>query len=210
MADNVYKDTIREMPLANLVEIRSARKPERVEEYPFDSSLPYVDIKMLETGVPNRFAEDNRYAINNEDLVMVKDGFRSGKVFRAQEEGIAASTLIILSPKQKEVLMDYLYCYLTYCYEDFQKKKRGEFIGHLDMNYLKQLEIPVPTVSKQREIAEQFHRIEFMAKEVREKASKLKDLSLNLKSKELKEASEDLTLQVEMIQKSWLHQIFKR
>ena len=209
MADSVYKNLIQEVPLSNLVEIRSARKPERVEDYRFDSSLPYVDIKMLESGVSNRFAEDNRFAFNSDDLIMVKDGYRSGKVFRTQEEGIAASTLVVLSLKQDYVLVDYLYCYLTYCYEHFQINIKGDFISHLDMNYLKQLKVPVPSLSKQKEIAEQYLKIESRAKDAMEKSLRLKDLSLKLKSKELKEASEYLNKQVEMIQKSWLNQIFK-
>lgn len=210
MAYNVYKDLIREIPLAEIVEIRTARKPERVEEYPFDSSLPYVDIRMLESGVPNRFAEDYRYTIGGGDLVMVKDGYRSGKVFRTKKEGVAASTLAILSPRHEDVLTDYLYCYLAYCYEDLQNNKKGDFIGHLDLNYLKQLKVPVPDVSKQEEIAEQYQRIESMTNETREKVLQLKELSIKLENKELKEASENLNLQVENIMKSWLHQFFNK
>ena len=77
------------------------------------------------------------------------------------------------------------------------------------MNYLKQLKVPVPSLSKQKEIAEQYLKIESWAKDAKEKSLRLKDLSLKLKSKELKEASEYLNKQVEMIQKSWLNQIFK-
>ena len=49
MVDNVYKESILEIPLAELVWVRSARRPEKVEEYPFNGSVPYIDIKALES-----------------------------------------------------------------------------------------------------------------------------------------------------------------
>lgn len=208
MVDSVYKDSIREIPLANLVEIRSARKPDRLEDYPFDSSLPYIDIKALESATPIRYTEVSDYIMSKRDLVMVKDGYRSGKVFRSQEKGIAASTLVILSPKQDEVFMDYLYCYLAYCYEDFQNRKRGTTVGHLDMRYLKELLIPVPDMNKQREVAAKYQRIEMLVNETKAKALRLKELAMD--NKGLKSASENLQQQVEMMQKAWLHRIFDR
>ena len=113
MVDSVYKESAREVVLTELVNIRSARKPERVEDYPFDSSVPYINIQALETETPNKFAGESSFIIGEKDLVIVKDGYRSGKVFFAQE-GIAASTLAILSPMNNNVRMDYLYCYLSY------------------------------------------------------------------------------------------------
>ncbi len=211
MVNSVYKDSIREIPLANIVEIRSARKPDRLEDYPFDSSLPYMDIKALETAKANRYTVASDFIMSKRDLVMVKDGHRSGKVFRSQEEGIAASTLVILSPKQDNVLMDYLYCYLAYCYEDFQNRKRGATVGHLDMRYLKELLIPVPDMNIQIEVAEKYQRIEALVNEMKAKAFRLKELAAVMDdNKRLKSASVKLQQQVEMIQKAWLHQIFKR
>lgn len=211
MVNSVYKDSIREIPLANLVEIRSARKPDRLEDYPFDSSLPYMDIKALETANPNRYTVASDFIMSKRDLVMVKDGHRSGKVFRSQEEGIAASTLVILSPKRDNVLMDYLYCYLAYCYEDFQNRKRGATVGHLDMRYLKELLIPVPDMNIQIEVAEKYQRIEALVNEMKAKTFRLKELAAVMdENKRLKSASVKLQQQVAMIQKAWLHQIFKR
>ncbi len=209
MTENVYKAPLREMPLGELVWVRSARRPERVAEFPFKGSAPYIDIKALETASPSRYAEGAGLIISERDLVMVKDGHRSGKVFRAME-GIAASTLVVLSPDSNEVLLDYIYCYLTYCYEDLQRKKKGAFINHLDIQYLKHLMIPVLSFSKQRVIAEKYQRIESLTCETKEKTLRLKELSNVLGSKDLKIESENLNLQVEMIQKAWLHQIFNK
>lgn len=210
MTDSVYKDTIQELPLFELVNIRTARKPERVEDYPFDSSVPYMDIKVLESGTPGRYAKDARFNIGSGDIVMVKDGYRSGKVFRVQEKGVAASTMAILSLKQDVVKMDYLYCYLAYCFDDLQKHMRGEVIGHLDMEYLKQLIVPLPCQARQTAIAEKYQRLESLANKTKEKSSRLKELSFKLGNSELKKESENLYWKVEMILKSWLHQIFDR
>ena len=209
MVDNVYKELIREIPLAELVWVRSARRPERVEEYPFNGSVPYIDIKALETASPCRYTEASNFIMSKQDLVMVKDGHRSGKVFHGKE-GVAASTLIILSPGSNDISIDYLYCYLAYCYDDFQNRKRGTAVGHLDVRYLKDLLIPVPDIDIQREIAEKYQRIETLADETKSKALRLKELATALDNKGLKAASENLQLQVEMMQKAWLHQVFSK
>ena len=209
MVDNVYKEPIREIPLSELVWVRSARRPERVEEYPFNGSVPYIDIKALETASPCRYTEASNFIMSKQDLVIVKDGHRSGKVFHGME-GVAASTLIILSPGSNDISLDYLYCYLAYCYDDFQNRKRGTAVGHLDVRYLKDLLIPVPDIDIQREIAEKYQHIEMLADETKLKALRLKELSTALDNKGLKAASENLQQQVEMMKKAWLHQIFDR
>lgn len=209
MIDNVYKDAVHEVVLADLVDIRSARKPERLEDHPFDSSLPYMNIEALETGAINQFAEGFGYTINENDLVVVKDGSRSGKVFRAQE-GIAASTMAILSARSEKVKMDYLYCYLSYCYDDFQSRLRGTAISHMDMNYLKQLVIPLPDEARQREIAEKYQQIESLVNKLEEKLSRLIELSLELKNSELKKKCEKLNQHGKTMIKAWLHQVFKK
>lgn len=195
--------------MTELVNIRSARKPERVEDYPFDSSVPYINIQALETETPNKFAGESSFIIGEKDLVIVKDGYRSGKVFFAQE-GIAASTLAILSPMNNNVRMDYLYCYLSYCYDEFQNRLRGTAIGHLDMNFLKQLTIPLPDLTTQGKIAEKYQSIEKLANELKGQSQRLKDLSIKLGNNELKNNSDKLTEQVELMLKSWLHELFKK
>ena len=209
MVDNVYKESIREIPLAELVWVRSARRPERVEEYPFNGSVPYIDIKALETASPCRYTEASNFIMSKQDLVMVKDGHRSGKVFHGKE-GVAASTFIILSQVSNDISLDYLYCYLAYCYDDFQNRKRGTAVGHLDVRYLKDLLIPVPDIDIQRDIAEKYQRIETLADETKSKELRLKELDTALDNKGLKAASENLQQQVEMMQKSWLHLVFSK
>lgn len=209
MVDSIYKESIRDIPLTDLVWVRSARIPERVEEYPFEGSVPYIDIKALETATPSRYAEGTGYMMSGSDLVMVKDGHRSGKVFHALD-GIAASTLVVLSLERNDMLPGYLYCYLAYRYEDFQNRKRGTTIAHLDLRYLKNLLIPVPDIDIQRKVAEKYQRIETLVSETKAKALRLKELSAAMENKDMKTASENLQQQVEMMQKAWLHQIFRR
>ena len=209
MVENIYTAGVRELLLEDIVEICSGRRPKQVENRPFDSSLPYVTIQMLELGETEQYADLSGVEISEKDLVIVKDGYRSGKVFYAKE-GIAVSTLAILKPKRNDVLTNYLYSYLSYCYDDFQKRLKGITIGHLDMNYLRQLIIPVPDKAKQKEVAEKYQRIETLTEELKKKLLRLTDLSMRLNNKGLRSKCDDLNLQVEMTLKSWLHQIFKR
>ena len=210
MIENVYTRDVQELQLADMVSIRAARTPERVEDHPFDSSLPYVNIQSLELGdSEQQYADVTGVEMSETDLVVVKDGYRSCKVFFAKE-GIAASTLAVLRHKRDDVLTIYLYCYLSYCYDDFQKRLKGATIGHLDMNYLRQLLIPVPDVAKQKEVAEKYQRIESLTDELKKKALLLKELSIKQGNKELKSKSEGLNKQMELIKKSWLNQVFSR
>ena len=209
MVENIYTAGVQEILLEDIVEIRSARRPKQVEEHPFDSSLPYVTIQLLEFGETEQYADLSGVEIGEKDLVIVKDGYRSGKVFYAKE-GIAVSTLAILKPQRNDVLTNYLYCYLSYCYDDFQKRLIGATIGHLDMNYLRHLIIPVPDMAKQKEVAEKYQRIESLTNELKNKTLQLKELAIRLDSKGLKNKCDDLNLQVEMTLKSWLYQIFKK
>ena len=140
---------------------------------------------------------------------MVKDGHRSGKVFHGME-GVAASTFVILSQGSNEISIEYLYCYLAYRYDDFQNRKRGTAVGHLDLRYLKDLLIPLPDINKQREVAEKYQFIETLVNETKVKALRLKELATALDNKSLKAASENLQMQVEMMHKAWLYQIFDR
>ena len=209
MVDNIYKYQVQTALLGDIVNIRAARRPERVESYPFDSSLPYVNIQTLEFGTPELFTENSGGVMDKNDLVIVKDGSRSGKVFYAQE-GVAASTLAVLSPKSDELNLNYLYCYLTYSYDDFQSRLRGSTIVHLDMNYLRQLKVPYPDVRMQNEIAEKYHNIEKLVNRLREKTLRLKEISIEAGNVELKKLSDNLNAEVDLIQKSWLHQVFKK
>ena len=209
MVDNIYKYQVQTALLGDIVNIRAARRPERVESYPFDSSLPYVNIRTLELGTPGLFTENSGGVMDKNDLVIVKDGSRSGKVFYAQE-GVAASTLAVLSPKSDELNLNYLYCYLTYSYDDFQSRLRGSTIVHLDMNYLRQLKVPYPDVRMQNEIAEKYHNIEKLVNRLREKTLRLKEISIEAGNVELKKLSDNLNAEVDLIQKSWLHQVFKK
>lgn len=209
MVENIYNQDVQIYHLRDLVEIRSSRRSVRVDNYPFKDALPYMDIQTLESGIASKYAEKGGAIVNTGDLLMVKDGYSSGKVYRGKE-GIAGSTFTVLSPKSEDLREDYLYCYLTYCYDDFQKRKRGTTVGHLDMNYLKKLLVPLPNVRTQQEIAGKYQRIETLAAAIRDKALHLKELSVDLGNKELKKKSEQLIIHVEMTTKAWLHQTFSR
>ena len=209
MIDNIYTASVQEMPLSDLVEIRSAKRPVRVEERPFDSSVPYVNIRTLETGASGQYADKTGLLVDENDLVIVKDGYRSGKVFYAKE-GIAASTLTVLRPKSGEVVSGYLYCYLSYRYDDFQKRLRGAAIGHLDMDYVRRMVIPVPDMATQKEVAARYQCIETLTSELKQKVLRLKELSVEMSQKDMKTMCDELNLQAELTLKSWLNEVFKK
>jgi len=209
MVWNVYESGAREVRLEDYIIIRAPRKAERIEDYPFDSSLPYLDLHALETGEVTKYAATSNAVVDESSLVIVKDGYRSGKVMRGQK-GVAGSTLAVLTPDTDELLPGYLYSYLTYRYDDLQGNSRGTTINHLNTAYLRHMMIPLPSRVTQEQVGEKYQRVEMLAKQLQQDALKLKEVATRLGNKELQIMSEQLSGKAEQIMRAWLQQIFER
>src|SRR5260221_13422156 len=87
-----------ELILKDVVEYGKGKKPKKLEIIPFENSIPYLNIKSLEKGIIDEYADiasSNVADLNN--LFVVWDGARSGWVGKGKY-GAIGSTLMALKP----------------------------------------------------------------------------------------------------------------
>jgi type I restriction enzyme S subunit len=109
-----------------------------------EGCLPYLLIEAFEKGNIKYWTNERQPFAEAQDVVLVADGERSGKVLRFKE-GILGSTLLML--KQKDSSFDvrnYAFLLLKYKENELMKHRTGSAIPHLDKNYLASLKIIVP------------------------------------------------------------------
>jgi type I restriction enzyme S subunit len=112
---------------------------ERKEGY-----LPYLLIEAFEEGNIKYWTNERQPFVEAQDIVIVADGERSGKVLRFKE-GILGSTLLMLKQKDSSVdVRNYAYLLLKYKEKELIKHRIGSAIPHFDKNYLANLKIIIP------------------------------------------------------------------
>ena len=140
-----------ETKLDKIVFAIKGKKPKRLEEFNFEGSLPYMDIRALELGEIRYYAD--RISANifkNNDIAIVWDGARSGWVAKAPY-GAMGSTIAALRPIG--ICSHYLYYYLLNKYPYINSALRGVGIPHIDPTILWNLEFPLPPLAEQNRIA---------------------------------------------------------
>ncbi|HAY3503375.1 TPA: hypothetical protein JRX02_001160 [Elizabethkingia anophelis] len=136
--------------LKDSVNFRKGKKPKILSEENFESSLPYMDIQALESGIVRYFADKNSSKhFKENDVVIVWDGSRSGLILKPKK-GAIGSTLGALNPYTYK--SEYLYYFLLSQYEIINSKARGVGIPHVDPTYLWGLSLPLPPLPEQERI----------------------------------------------------------
>ncbi len=185
MENTVPKNWV-EINLKDSVDFRKGKKPKILKDIYFDNSVPYRDIKGLETDTINFYAdkESAKYFKDN-DVVIVWDGSRSGLILKPKE-GAIGSTLGALSPFVYK--SEYLYYFLLSHYETINSKARGVGIPHVDPTYLWNLSVPLPPLAEQERIVAKLDAL-FAQQEVIKKAiSRIPDLLKDFRQQVLTQA----------------------
>lgn len=141
--------------LNDIIVLKKGKKPNSISNEPFDSCLPYVDIKSFETGIVDKYTNgENCVKCSNEDLLIVCDGSRSGLVGKAID-GYVGSTLARIDILNSNIDKDYLYYFLQSKYVILNKNVKGTGTPHLKQDLLKSFEIYLPDVQTQKRIVTQ-------------------------------------------------------
>lgn len=117
--------------------------------------LPYLSAKFMRGTNEAEYAlksDLKSITVNRNQIIIICDGSNSGECFIGWE-GILASTMAKIEHSD-EIDTRFLKMFLEITFEEFNKKKTGAAIPHLDLKFLKNLEIPVPEISEQRRIVE--------------------------------------------------------
>lgn len=137
------------MPLSEIADYRKGKKPKRIQDSPFDDSVPYLDIKGIEKGIfENHVDKDSSVLLDENQIVVVWDGARFGWVGKGRK-GALGSTLMMLTPR---IDKDYFFRFLQTQFSFIQSNPRGTGIPHVDPDIFWNIEVPVAPLPEQRRI----------------------------------------------------------
>lgn len=140
-----------ETSLDKVVNSIKGKKPARLEDFEFDDSIPYLDIKALEFNQVRQYADSKSSKIfDTDDIAIVWDGARSGWVSKTFF-GAIGSTIAALRPIRTN--STFLYYFLLEKYPFINSNARGVGIPHVDPTVLWSLSFPLPPLSEQKRIA---------------------------------------------------------
>ena len=142
--------------LKDIVISEKGKKPKAFSFQPDKGFIPYLDIKALETGDIDRYAEEESSKIlDDTSIAIVWDGSRSGWVEKGKS-GAIGSTIVKIKPFVLDV--DYLFFFLRYNYSYLNINARGTGIPHVDPKILWNIKVPLPPVNEQFRIIEKIEK----------------------------------------------------
>lgn len=138
------------MKLGEIVKISKGRK---YEEVPFElSKHRYLNIEDLHGGKAEKYTNEKGVEVCEQDVLIAWDGANAGKV-GVGFKGVIGSTLARLSPIIKDVDSRFLYWFLEFSSDFIKSQRTGATIPHVNGQSLRDLDIPLPPLSIQRDIA---------------------------------------------------------
>jgi len=109
-----------------------------------EGCLPYLTIETFEEGALKYWTKEKQPFVEIEDIVLVADGERAGKILRFKT-GVLGSTLLMLKQKSKNYdLRNYVFLLLKDMERELMRHKTGSAVPHLDKGYLANLKIIIP------------------------------------------------------------------
>lgn len=154
----------KKIPLGDLVVARKGKKPLKLLPSPFDSSVPYLDIKSLESNVIEKFADSFTSVEGRDtDIMVVWDGSRSGLATLGQN-GAVGSTVMCLTPIF--VNQKFLFYFIQSQYEFINSNTVGSSIPHVNPGLFYNIQVPLPPPIEQAQIVSEIEsRLEYLKKQ---------------------------------------------
>lgn len=163
-------------PLKDVVFSRKGKKPVTVINHEKKGYDPYLLIDELEGKPARAFTNDPKVPrANKEDVLLVWDG-SIGKCASGMS-GAVGSTIAVLSPKS-ELNTKFLEFFIRRSKNYILETSTGTGLQHINKNFLKTLEIPLPSEEEQKRITDKLDT--FLAK-VKDVQSRLEKIPLILK-----------------------------
>jgi type I restriction enzyme S subunit len=132
--------------ISELFDMVKGRKCDLLEKCKDTSEgcLPYLTIETFEEGALKYWTKEKHPFVEIEDIVLVADGERAGKILRFKT-GVLGSTLLMLKQKSKNYdLRNYVFLLLKDMERELMRHKTGSAVPHLDKGYLANLKIIIP------------------------------------------------------------------
>lgn len=140
-----------------VIHIQKGKKPVRLEEFEFEDSEPYLDIRAFERKEIREYADKfSSHIIDENDLVMVWDGARSGWVSKGMK-GALGSTIARFKPFL--ISQKYLYYFLSSQFSYLNTNAKGTGIPHVDPQILWGINMPFPPFNEQDRIVSKIEEL---------------------------------------------------
>jgi len=132
------------VPFENLFEFQKGKTPKNKSKENKDGYLKYLTISVL-SGKKTLYGEptEKNTLVNENDVIMVMDGSRSGKIFFGTS-GIVASTLAKLNIINDKISNGFIYLLAKYQEKEFMKNTTGSAVPHADKKYILNKKIAIP------------------------------------------------------------------
>lgn len=153
------KSKVQTRALREVLSITKGRKPS-LHPIRKNGDIPYLVAKVLRGTQEPEWASKNDpkvVTVEAADTIIICDGSNSGEVFSGFN-GALSSTMAKVRPSI-EINQDYLRWFLESKADLFAGAKTGAAIPHLDQELLFSLQIPLPPVNEQRDIADGLHTL---------------------------------------------------
>ena len=135
-----------------ICDLKKGRKP-RLTNTKEPNVNPYLVARYLRGAEPTDFAfiaDKNSISVTADEIIIICDGSNSGETFIGFD-GILSSTMAKIV-HGNNIETKFIIYFLELMFEKFNSSKTGSAIPHLDLNALRNQELPVPPLPDQRRI----------------------------------------------------------
>jgi type I restriction enzyme S subunit len=162
--------------LNDIVKLTKGKKHTEVE-YPV--GYRYLQIEDLHgTGI-TKYTNDQGVECITSDILIAWDGANAGKVGTGLQ-GMAGSTLARIRIISDRVSSRYLYWYLFSNFEVIKSKRTGATIPHVSGSELRSMEVPLPPLHIQEQIADTLDKADALRKKDKELLKKYDELAQSI------------------------------
>lgn len=140
------------------------------------SKYRYINIEDLHGGNLQRFTNENGVTVNPNDVIIAWDGANAGKV-GVGFSGVIGSTLAKLCPTNADIHSKYLFWYLDSINAKIKSQRTGATIPHVNGAALKDLQIPLPPLHIQKQIANILDKADALRKKDQQLLQKYDELA---------------------------------
>ena len=132
--------------------LKKGKKPKLINTEEINSK-PYLVAKYLRGAEPTDYAfvpDKDSITVTADEIIIICDGSNSGETFIGFD-GVLSSTMAKIV-HGNNIENKFLIYFLELMFEKFNSSKTGSAIPHLDLNALRNQELPLPPLPEQRRI----------------------------------------------------------
>lgn len=151
--ENHNVSEIRKKKIKYLFKISKGVMPQILNNEKEKDNFPYLSMNVLRGGKPSEFTKiDNCIFASKGDIGILWDGSNAGEILKINLDGVLSSTVALLRIIDPYLNHNYAF-YLLKSYENLIKfNTNGMGIPHVDMNFLKNIEVKLPHIDIQKKI----------------------------------------------------------